>query len=274
MGPGEPLAPRGPTVGDDAAARLARLESGWATARAQAGTPSQRAARLAALEQELLCVVGSGRDLAGGRDPALASAALWRRQCRRHAPECAAAVEALLARRLRASVDARARVAASPVGAPACFARLVAAAEEDREALDLLDAPDGGADVAAWAADLEPLRAAFLAALAAEPPDDRTRAAWTQDLVDRAQAVRTGLEDRRPELAARHLTRAAEELAWHRAHVEADPGPRRRALARAERRLSAAAEERRLEAALDRRFGARRVVRWERLVFSAVAVVL
>ncbi len=100
------------------------------------------------------------------------------------------------------------------------------------------------------------------------------RGRWTDVLVDAADEALTGVDDLPPAHAARQLETLQEELAWHVAQVETEPGVLRRRLLRRSWRLRAEAIERRLQARLEGIFGSGLVAWWERGILAAIAVVL
>ncbi|MHC4972831.1 MAG: hypothetical protein ACYTG3_10915 [Planctomycetota bacterium] len=235
------------------------------------------AARLAALEKELLETVAEltalDTDLADDRGhPVLADCSRWRDLAEESgAPSAAAEAEALATRIISDhAAHWQAEIGHAPAdGDPdACFRTLADARALDLEALSLTR---GGAPLAGARADL---RARFLRALEAHPPNAAERDAWARELLDRADVVLTSIDDAGAEGAWALLELVANDMEWHLRHVESGMSWRRRRLKRRLRRLRAEQQERDLQWRMEQRFGKRPVAILERTILWLIILVL
>jgi hypothetical protein len=150
----------------------------------------------------------------------------------------------------------------------ACFRALAEARTLDIEALSRTRADPP------LAAARPSLRALFRQALEASPPAASERDAWVRELLDRADVVLTSLDEVEPRRAWVLLDLVADDLAWHQRHVEPRASWGRARLRRRIRRLQAEQQERDLQWRLERRFGARNVARFERMILWLIVFVL
>lgn len=210
--------------------------------------PAGAAAELAAIETEIFA-------RGPGETATLEEIARWRD--RTGDPEAARLVAERIAGRAAAWRDERPR---SPEER---FRLLARAGAIDAEAIGLGHEPP-------LAEDRGAPREAFLEALRAAPADDATRRRWARELLDRADGALLALEELPRDRAASLLAVVEEDLAWHARQVDAG----RARFARKLRRIRAERQERSLQAALERRFGAARVERFERLLFLLLLLLL
>ena len=241
--------------------------------------PLRRAALLSTLEQDLVAFTAeAAREDAGFATrrglPALTWAADWRDQVREQAVAGATEQANRLVEQLVEDEawgwKTRAE-AATEQGADACFRALREATLLDAEAAARRE--DGHAHEPPLAGHREPLRAAFLAALAHEAPGDAARAVWATQLADAADVVLTAVDEVEPHVAAVQLTLMAEEIEWHLEHVGAPERATRR-LRRKRRRLRRERQERELQGRLEDRFGKTRVRRFDKLIVWLIFLVL
>lgn len=245
--------------------------------------PGERALGLSAFEHDLLAL--SARRLAADPSfgtrrglPAVAWAADWRDQVVEHGLDGETGAERLVEALVEDDAWGwceHAADAGASGSAAACFEVLAEAGALDREAV--ARRRHGATQEPPLRHQREPLRAAFLAALADRPPEPEVLSAWATELADAADVELSGADDVDGVRAARQLELMADDVAWHLRHVPA-PGKAGRRLRRKLRRLRRERQERELQGGLERSYGRGfvrvfdRVVMW--LIFLVLAILL
>ncbi len=244
---------------DDLERRLRDAEGRSDTAHAA------RASELAGIEGDLRRACARGGDEAA----LLADTARWRDLLRAGGCEGARGAADALLDRIVATEAERWRAGLGSAGdAEAAFADLARAGALDLEALRRRGAP------APLLGERPALHARLLSLVQASPPDEATRERWATMHLDRAVGLLGTLDGVDPATARAQIDLVRDDLVWHMQQVEASRGPRRSRLGRKARRLAAERQERGLRASLERRFGARRVERFDRALLLVLAVVL
>jgi hypothetical protein len=248
---------------------------------ATAPTPSDPAAALAQateLAGRERIAIGERVAHPGAHDPVLALACVWRSSLARHAPDALPELASFVEGRVAAAARSSARAATEAAGPEAAAAGLDAVwATADLERVLLTSGVAPSRSGPARDALTEARRAgreAFARGLEGEGARGSGQAGWCDAWLERASQARAASEDLEGEEGAQHLVLRADDLAWHARTRGAERRDERRRLLRAARRLRDAADERLLTARLERRFGARRVASWSRLVVGAIFVVL
>lgn len=118
------------------------------------------------------------------------------------------------------------------------------------------------------------LRQLFLESLPRQVPSTELRDRWANELADRANMLRTGVDDLSQDLAVVQLARMADDLDWHLTQVETAGGPRRARLQRKYAEMLNQWQDRQVQRGLERRLGRRLTNLLERSVFVLIAVVL
>lgn len=108
----------------------------------------------------------------------------------------------------------------------------------------------------------------------ADPPRDPLRDQWASELTDRADVLRTAIDEVTPRVAVAELERGLDDLTWHEAQIEPKSGPRRSRLRRKISRLRSAWQDRVVQSRLEARFGRRAVTWFARLVLTMIALLL
>ena len=239
--------------------------------------PRSEGERLAALERDLQETVAEltdlETDLADDRGhPVLADTSAWRELAERTgAPAGARDADALAQRIIADHAAAWLRATEEHLDRDdtrGCFRALAEARALDVEALTRTL---GGPPLR----DARPLlRDRFLLAARDHPVDIAVRDAWVRELLDRADVVLTSLEYVEPDRAWELIDLVTNDLEWHLTMVEMQRSWRRTRLRRRIRRLRAEQQERDLQSRLEKRWGARNVARFERLIFLLIGLVL
>ena len=238
---------------------------------------SDRVARLAALERDLLSFVAARSredpDFGGEHgQPVLAWAAAWRDQLVEKdvdGAEADALVERLLADdatawrhfAIGATVDGEAET---------CFAALLEATQLDREAVARRLDQRAALPLAG---DRAPMRAAFGESIQLRTPNVPTQTRWATQLADAADVALTSVDELGSERAAVYLEVVLDDVTWHLEHIPVSGAAHRR-LRRKQRRLRRELQEQELQGRLERRFGRETMRRFDKLIVWLIFLVL
>ncbi|HUG92357.1 MAG TPA: hypothetical protein VML55_16075 [Planctomycetaceae bacterium] len=254
----------------------------WQSYTARPGDPLATAGQLVGLERDLhrlsRSLEADGADTSGSA--VIAGIQRLRELCQRlNLDECAAEAADVTAAFLVRAADRStgAHLAAecagpSSAGADLCFDALI-----ELSALELecgLLCPDRAIAPDAFHETRRILRERLLSRLADASPTPAQRSRWVTVLADRASLLLTSLDNVPFAQLAGRLGIVADDIRWHRAHVENRIGWRRRRLRHKLAQLRAEEQERLLRLRLERRFGPRFVYGSERLVLLLIVLVV
>ncbi|MEK6235437.1 MAG: hypothetical protein N2C14_12085 [Planctomycetales bacterium] len=262
-------------------AELGKLRRSAAMLRGKPASAACRSAeRLAEMEGEFFQLRHDAEQLdpvhaARLGDPVLDDLRDWRDLCEQLAlPEASGQAEDFLRDLVQAETEEWKRGALEDEDASAerCFELLM---ETTSRELDVLGRRPNDHPTKELLAEIrKTLRERLRSRIERRDPDEESREHWADVLVDRGETTLTGLEELDASLAAERLAVVMDDLHWHLQHVERGRGRRKRRLGSTFGRLRKQWQDRTLQGRLDAKFGAGRVVGFERFVLFLLLLVL